>query len=102
MTVSSHLCELESSGIRDCDAMNNPPPTGSGLEAGYKNPPAQAMLNWRTMLCCLTREKERQGLMTLSKEDQDMIHLEKEGQHIILRDEMKVMIAHNHNQCVNI
>ena len=32
--MSSHLCELKSSGIRDHDAMTNPPPTGGGLEAG--------------------------------------------------------------------
>ena len=32
-TISSHLCELESSGVRDHNAMNNLPPVGSELEA---------------------------------------------------------------------
>ena len=32
-TVSSHLHELKSSGIEDCNTTSNPPPVGSGLEA---------------------------------------------------------------------
>ena len=40
MTMSVHLHELESSGIRDCDAMNNPPPVGSGLEPGAQESPS--------------------------------------------------------------
>ena len=39
-TMSSHLHELESSGIRDCDATTNPPPTGGGLEAGAQESPS--------------------------------------------------------------
>ena len=38
--------------------------------------------------------------MTLPKEDQVMIHLEIKKEHIILRDEMKVMITHNHTQWI--
>ena len=38
--MSSHLCELESSGVGDCDTMTNPPPTGSGLEAGAQESPS--------------------------------------------------------------
>ena len=34
MTVSSHLHELESSGVGDYNATTNSPPTGGGLEAG--------------------------------------------------------------------
>ena len=34
MTVSSHPHELENSGVEDCDTTSNPPPVGSGLEAG--------------------------------------------------------------------
>ena len=40
MTVSSHLHELKSSGVGDCNAMTNPPPTGGGLEAGEQEPPS--------------------------------------------------------------
>ena len=40
MTVSSHLHELKSSGIRDCNAVTNPPPTGGGLEAGAQESPS--------------------------------------------------------------
>ena len=40
MTMSSHLHELKSSGVRDCNAMTNPPPTGSGLEAGAQESPS--------------------------------------------------------------
>ena len=32
MTMSSHLHELESSGIEDHDATTNPPPAGGGLQ----------------------------------------------------------------------
>ena len=39
-TMSSHLHELESSGIKDHDAMTNPPPTGGGLEAGAQGSPS--------------------------------------------------------------
>ena len=40
MTVGSHLCELESSGVGDCDATNNPPPVGSGFETGAQESPS--------------------------------------------------------------
>ena len=40
MTMSSHLCELESNGIGDHDATTNPPPTGGGLEAGAQESPS--------------------------------------------------------------
>ena len=40
MTVSSCLHELESSGIEDCDTTTNPPPAGSGLEAGAQESPS--------------------------------------------------------------
>ena len=39
-TMSSHLCELESSGVEDHDATTNPPPAGSGLEAGAQESPS--------------------------------------------------------------
>ena len=37
--MSSWLCELESSGIKDRDAMTNPPPAGGGLQAGAQESP---------------------------------------------------------------
>ena len=40
MTVSSHLHELKSSGIKNCNATNNPPSVGSGLEAGAQESPS--------------------------------------------------------------
>ena len=40
MTVSSHLHELESSGVGVHDATTNPPPTGSGLEAVAQESPS--------------------------------------------------------------
>ena len=40
MTMSSQLCELETSGIADHDTMTNPPPTGGGLEAGAQESPS--------------------------------------------------------------
>ena len=40
MTMSSHLCELESSGIKDRDTTTNPPPAGGGLEAGAQESPS--------------------------------------------------------------
>ena len=99
-TMSSQLHELENSGIVDRDAITNPPPTGGGLEAGHKNPPAQVTLNWRMMSCHLIKAKKKQCLTTLPKEDQAMIHIETEREHILSRDKMKVMIAHNHIQRV--
>ena len=39
-TVSSQLHELETSGIIDHDATTNPPPTGSGSEAGAQESPS--------------------------------------------------------------
>ena len=39
-TMSSQLHELETSGVVDCDAMTNPPPTGGGLEAGAQESPS--------------------------------------------------------------
>ena len=50
----------------------------------------------------LRKTKGRQCLTILLKEDQAMIHLKTKKEHIISRDEMKVMIAHNHTQCVAI
>ena len=32
MTMGSQSCELETSGVADCDAMTNPPPMGGGSE----------------------------------------------------------------------
>ena len=40
MIVSSHLHELKSSGIRDCDATSNPFPVASGSEAGAQESPS--------------------------------------------------------------
>ena len=40
MTVSSHLHELEISGIGAHDTMTNPLPTGGGLEAGAQESPS--------------------------------------------------------------
>ena len=39
-TMSSHLCELKSSGIEDCNATTNPPPAGGRLEAGAQESPS--------------------------------------------------------------
>ena len=40
VTMSSQLHELKTSGVGDCDAMTNPPPTGSGSEAGAQESPS--------------------------------------------------------------
>ena len=40
MTVSSQLCELETSGIVDHNAMTNPPLIGGGSEAGAQESPS--------------------------------------------------------------
>ena len=40
MTMSSQLHELETSGVIDHDTMTNPPPTGSGSEAGAQESPS--------------------------------------------------------------
>ena len=42
MTMSSHLHELKSSGIEDCNATSNPPPTGGGVEAGAQESPSMS------------------------------------------------------------
>ena len=102
MTMTSHLCELKSSGVKNHDATTNPPPTGGGLEAGAQESPAQVMSNWRTTSCHLIREKEKQCLMTLPKEDQAMIHLETEKECIVSKDKTKVMITCDHTQCIAI
>ena len=39
-TMSSQLCELKSSGIGDCNTINNPPPVGDGLKAGAQESPS--------------------------------------------------------------
>ena len=39
-TVSSQVCEVKTSGVIDRDAMTNPPPTSSGLEAGALESPS--------------------------------------------------------------
>ena len=48
------------------------------------------------------RAKEKQCLTTLPKEDQVMICLETEKECFVSRDEMKVMIACDHTQCIAI
>ena len=101
-TISSHLHELESSGIKDCDAMTNPPPTVGGLEAGAQESPSTSDVKLEDDVVLPDKGKGKQCLMTLPKEDHAMIHLETEKEHIILRDEMKVMIAHDHTQCVTV
>ena len=40
MTMSSQLHELETSGVINRDATTNPPPTGSGSEAGAQESPS--------------------------------------------------------------
>ena len=40
--------------------------------------------------------------MTLPKEDQAMIHLKTKKECIVSRDETKVMITHDHTQCVTV
>ena len=42
MTMSSQLHELKTSGIIDCNAMTNPPPTGGGLEPGAQESPSKS------------------------------------------------------------
>ena len=40
VTVSSQVHEIKTSGIADCNAMTNPPPTGGGSEAGAQESPS--------------------------------------------------------------
>ena len=63
---------------------------------GHKSPPVQAMLY------CLIKAKAKQCLTMLPKEDQDMTLLENGKECLVPRDEMKVMIAHDHTQCITI
>ena len=39
-TMSSQVCELETSGVADHNAMTNPPPMGGGSEAGAQESPS--------------------------------------------------------------
>ena len=67
---------------------------------GHKSPPAQATLNESMMSYHLIKAKEKQCLTTLLKEDQVMTLLDIEKECLISRDEMKVMIACDHTQCI--
>ena len=46
VTVSSQVHEIKTSGIADCNAMTNPPPTGGGSEAGAQESPSTSDVKW--------------------------------------------------------
>ena len=48
------------------------------------------------------KSKAKECPTTLRKEDQGMTLLENRKEHLVSRDEMKVMIACDHTQCVTI
>ena len=59
MTMSSHLCELESSGVKDCNATTNPPPVGSGLEAGAQESPSISDIEMEDNVVLPNKGKEK-------------------------------------------
>ena len=67
---------------------------------GHKSPPVRATLNLRMTLYCLIKARAKQCLTTLRNEDQGMTLLENEKERLVSRDEMKVMITHDHAQYV--
>ena len=46
VTMSSQVCELETSGIADHDTTINPPPMGGGSEAGAQESPSTSNVEW--------------------------------------------------------
>ena len=69
---------------------------------GHKGPLVQATLNLSTTSYRLIKARAKQCPTILHKEDQGMTLLENEIECLISRDEMKVMIACDHNQYVAI
>ena len=84
MTVSSQSCELETSSVADCDAKTTPPPVGGGLEAGAQESPSTSDIELEYNVVLPDKGKEN------GKE------------HLVSQDEMKVMIACDHTQCIAI
>ena len=59
MTVSSCLCELKSSSVKDCNATTNPPPVGSGLEAGAQESPSISDIGMEDNVVLPNKGKEK-------------------------------------------
>ena len=83
-TVSSQVCELETSGIAIC-VMSRQTHLLQEVDQklGHKSPPAQVTLNESMMSYCLIKAKEKQCLTTLPKEDQVMTLLEIEKECLV-------------------
>ena len=59
VTMSAHLCKLKSSGIGDCNTMNNLPPVGGGLEAGAQESPSISDIELKGDIFPLHKGKEK-------------------------------------------
>ena len=69
---------------------------------GHKSPPVQAMSKLSMTLYHLIKARAKQCPTTLHKEDHGVTLLENGKEHLISRDEMKVVIACDHTQCVTV
>ena len=58
-TVSSHLHELKSSGVKDHDTTTNPPPAGGGLEAGAQESPSTSNIKLEDDIVLPDKSKEK-------------------------------------------
>ena len=59
MTMSSCLHEVKSSGIEDCNAITNPPPAGSGLEAGAQESTSTSNVKLEDNIMPPDKDKEK-------------------------------------------
>ena len=102
MTMSSQSCELKTSSVADRDATTTPPPMGGGSKTGAQESPSTSDVEIEDDVIPPDKGKGKQCPTTLRKEDQGMILLENRKERLISQDEMKVMITHDHAQCVTI
>ena len=81
--------------------MNNPPPVGGELETGAQGSPSISDVKLEGNVLPPNKGKDK-AVITLPWKGQNMTHSSILGQCIVYKDEMKVLIAHNHTQNINI
>ena len=100
-TVSSQSHELETSSITDHDAMTTPLPVGGGSEAGAQESPSTSDIKLEYDIVPPDKDKGKAVPdNTAQGGSGNVTLLENRKEHLISRDEMKVMIACDHTQCI--
>ena len=100
VTVSSQSHELETSSIADCNATTTPPPAGGGSEAGAQESPSTSDIELEYDIVPPDKGKGKAVPDNTAQGGSGMTLLENRKECLVSQDEMKVMITHNHTQCV--